>query len=108
MNKPARVVFCTCPDDATAERLARVVVEERLAACVNLLPGARSTYRWQETVESAAEILMVIKTTESAYPALARRLAELHPYDVPEIVAMRVADGLPAYLEWIDSCVTAS
>ena len=108
MSESARVVLCTCPDEATAERLARLLVEERLAACVNLLHPARSIYRWQDNVEIATETLMVIKTTATAWPALERRLAGAHPYEVPEIITLQVADGLPAYLEWIGSCVTAS
>lgn len=102
------MVFCTCPDDATAERLAGMLVAERLAACVNLLGGARSIYRWQEKLETATETLMVIKTTTAAYPALERRLAEAHPYEVPEILALQVSDGLPAYLKWIASCTAVS
>jgi periplasmic divalent cation tolerance protein len=108
MEEPARMVFCTCPDSATAERLAGMLVEERLAACVNLLHGARSIYRWQEKVESATETLMVIKTTAAVYSALASRLAEEHPYEIPEIIALQVADGLPGYLEWVNSCVAVS
>jgi periplasmic divalent cation tolerance protein len=107
MNEPCRMVFCTCPDDA-AGRLASMLVEEGLAACVNLLRGARSIYRWQDRVETATETLMVIKTTAAVYPALERRLAAEHPYDVPEILALQVADGLPAYREWIGSCTVAS
>jgi periplasmic divalent cation tolerance protein len=76
-------------------------VDERLAACVNLLPGVRSVYRWQGAVEEAGEILLLIKTTRTALPALQARLVALHPYELPELLAVEAADGLPAYLAWI-------
>jgi len=97
----ALLVFTNCPDHASAERIARSVLEERLAACVNILAGSHSLYRWQGAIESASEVPVLLKTTEARYPALAARIAELHPYSVPEIIALTVADGLPAYLEWI-------
>ena len=97
------VLLClsTCPDRATAERLAESLVSERLAACVNVLPGMRSTYRWQGTLEQADEVLMMIKTTRARYPALQARLPELHPYELPELVAVEACSGLPAYLDWV-------
>jgi len=97
----ALVCFSTCPDTATAEYIARVLVEDRLAACVNLLPGVRSVYRWEGEVAVDDEVLLMIKTTQDRLPALRDRLVALHPYDVPELVAVTVADGLPAYLRWI-------
>jgi periplasmic divalent cation tolerance protein len=97
--------MCTCPDTSTAERIAGVLVENGLAACVNLLPGATSVYRWRGRVERTTETLMVIKTTRSGYPALEERLAQEHPYEVPEIVALDISAGLTPYLDWIDSCV---
>ena len=93
--------LCTCPDRATAERLATVLVEERLAACVNLLPGLRSVYRWQGAVEQADEVLLLVKTTRARYPALEARLPALHSYELPELVAVESAGGLPAYLQWV-------
>ena len=91
----------TCPDAETAARLARALVEERLAACVNRLPGARSTYRWQGEIHDDAEVLLLIKTTRERFDALRDRLAELHPHEVPELVALEIADGLPSYLGWL-------
>jgi len=95
------VVLCTAPDAATAERLARTLVEEGLAACVNLLAPCQSVYRWQGNLECASEVPMIIKTTAGNYPRLEARLAELHPYEVPEILALPVEAGLPTYLTWV-------
>ncbi len=98
---PILVVLCTCPDDAVAKNLASGLVHRRLAACVNVLPGIRSIYRWQGRVEEGGEVLMVIKAPEATYPALERWLQEQHPYDVPEIIALPVERGLPGYLEGV-------
>lgn len=95
------VVLCNTPDLATANRLAEQLIEERLAACVNILPACRSVYRWQGAIESAEEIPLLIKTTGDVYPILQARLVELHPYEVPEIIALSVDQGLPAYLDWL-------
>jgi periplasmic divalent cation tolerance protein len=95
------VCFCTCPDADSAARLADALVAERLAACVNLLPGLRSVYRWQGTIERSDEILLLIKTTDARLPALSARVLELHPHELPEVVAVEVAGGLSAYLEWV-------
>jgi len=93
--------FCTCPDQASAERLATALVEERLVACATLLPAARSIYRWQGAIEQADEVLVLLKTTRARYPALEARLPALHPYELPELVAVESAAGLPAYLHWV-------
>lgn len=97
------VLLClsTCPDRATADRIADALVDEGLAACVTLLPGAQSVYRWQGRVERGEEVQLLIKTTRTAFAALRERLCALHPHEVPELVACDVADGLPAYLDWI-------
>ncbi|MEI7443992.1 MAG: divalent-cation tolerance protein CutA [Burkholderiales bacterium] len=95
------IVLTTVPDAACADRIARALVDERLAACVTALGPARSTYRWQGAVESAEELPLLIKTTADAWPALRERLRALHPYEVPEMLAWRAADGWPAYLDWV-------
>ncbi|MCG2575768.1 divalent-cation tolerance protein CutA [Dechloromonas sp. XY25] len=95
------LVLTNCPDEETANAIALAVVEEKLAACVNILPRVQSVYRWQGSVESAAEIPLLIKTTGRNYAALEARIAALHPYDVPEIIALPIARGLPAYLNWV-------
>lgn len=94
-------MLVTAPDEATAAALARALVTERLAACVNRLPGVRSTYRWQGELHDEAEVLLIAKTTAAGYPALERRIRELHPYEVPEIVALPIEHGSTPYLAWL-------
>lgn len=94
------VAYCTCPDADSAARVARALVDERLAACVTRLPGTRSCYRWEGKVEEATEELLMIKTTAARLEALERRLHELHPYDVPEFLTVP-AGGSRAYLDWV-------
>jgi len=98
-------VNTTVPDRATADRVASVAVTERLAACAHVDGPLQSTYRWQGAVETATEWSCRLKTTAERLPALIARIRELHPYDVPEIVAQDVADGDPAYLRWIQESV---
>ena len=96
-----RVVLITAPDAAAAENLARALVEERLAACVNVLPGVRSFYRWEGSVQDDAELLLVAKTRAERVGALAARVNELHPYDLPEILELPATGGSKAYLDWV-------
>ena len=95
------LVITNCPDEACANAIALAAVEARLAACVNILPRVQSVYRWQGAVEAASEVPLLIKTTAAAYPALEAKIRELHPYELPEIVALDIARGLPAYLAWL-------
>lgn len=95
------LVFTHCPDQATADSLAAALVELRLAACVNLLAPCRSVYRWQGVVESADEIPLLIKTTNERYAAVESEIRARHPYELPEIVAVPIDKGLPAYLQWL-------
>lgn len=103
MDNEVLLVFITFASAEDAKRLASALVTENLAACVSLVPGVESFYRWQGSVQSGAEILGLIKTTALAYPALEIRIRELHSYQVPEIVAFPVSRGLPAYLDWVRS-----
>lgn len=98
----------TCPDAATAARIARALVDERLAACVNRVPGVSSTYRWQGEVHDDSEVLLVIKTRRECLDALRARLPALHPYAVPELIALEIADGYHPYLDWIAAASTQS
>jgi periplasmic divalent cation tolerance protein len=101
MAEEAVVVFTTFPDQDTARRIVRTLVEERLIACGNLVPGVESIYRWKGEVETASEVFAVLKTEQARYVALESRLKELHPYEVPECIMLRVRDGLPDYLQWV-------
>ncbi|WP_460728990.1 divalent-cation tolerance protein CutA [Lysobacter rhizosphaerae] len=102
------LAYSTCPDAASADAIARVLVDERLAACVNRLPGVHSTYRWQGQVEQADEVLLLIKTTADRLDALTARLRTLHPYELPELIAVEACAGLPAYLDWVSAETTLS
>ncbi len=95
------VALCTCDDSDTATRLARLLVQQRLAACVNLIHGIQSVYEWEGSLETAGEILLVIKTSRSRLPALKACITEQHPYDVPELITLAITDGLPDYLSWL-------
>lgn len=96
-----RVVLCNCPPDHAA-RIARTVVEEKLAACVNLVSGVTSFYIWKGEFCEDAETTLVIKTADDRFEALRDRITELHPYTVPEIVALQVADVNAAYAAWVE------
>lgn len=96
----ALLVYSACPNVETARRIADALVEERLAACVSMLPGMASTYRWQGAIERAEEVLLVAKTVAERREALQARLVELHPYELPEVIAVEAA-ALPDYFDWI-------
>jgi periplasmic divalent cation tolerance protein len=98
---PVHVVLVTAPDAEVGARLARAIVEERLAACVNVVPGVRSIYRWQGAVQDDTEVLLVMKTRADRVDALGARVRELHPYDVPEVLALAAAGGSADYLAWV-------
>ncbi|MDE2155106.1 MAG: divalent-cation tolerance protein CutA [Xanthomonadaceae bacterium] len=93
--------YCSCPDAASAQAIAATLVDERLAACVSRLPGVSSTYRWQGVVTTGSEELLLIKTTTGCFEELKARLLVLHPYEVPELVAVPVQHGHAAYLDWV-------
>ena len=97
-----RLVLTTCPDMGTAEAIAAALVQGRLAACISILPGARSVYEWKGTVETEEEHLLLIKTREDKYQELERAILDRHPYELPEIIAVPIEDGLGGYLAWID------
>ena len=98
---PALLVTCACPDRDAADALARLLVEQRLAACVQVLPGVRSTYRWEGAIECADEALLLAKTWDDRLEALVAALQAAHPYALPEIMAVPAAGGLAAYLDWV-------
>ncbi len=97
------VVLSTCASAEEAEKVARRLVEQRLAACVNVMPGVRSYYRWKDAIESAGEWLLVIKSSRDLFPRLRVELEAVHSYEVPELVAVPIVDGAPNYLNWLDN-----
>jgi periplasmic divalent cation tolerance protein len=100
---PVVVVQCSCPDAESAGRIAEALVGERLAACVQALPGVASTFRWQGEVQVADEVLLLIKTSRARLEALKARLPDLHPYDLPELIVLDAVDGLERYLRWVEA-----
>lgn len=101
MASDTLMALCTCPDEAVARDLATALVEARLAACVNVLPGIGSVYRWQGEVESATEVLLIMKTTTACWDRLVAAVTAQHPYELPELIAVPVSNGLTPYLNWI-------
>jgi periplasmic divalent cation tolerance protein len=101
MPDPVLLCYCSCPDAASARALAEAVVGEGLAACVNHLSGVRSTYRWKGELTTDSEELLLIKTTETRFAALKERILALHPYELPELIAVPVTQGHQAYLDWV-------
>jgi periplasmic divalent cation tolerance protein len=100
-----RLILCTFPGVDQAREIGRALVEAQFAACVNLIPGVESIYRWQGAVEASAEVLAVFKTTASAFPAFESRLLELHPYEVPEIITLRPEQVAETYARWVSESV---
>lgn len=101
------LIQCACPDAACADAIARALVDDRLAACVQVLPSIRSTYRWHGVVEQADEVLLQAKTTQASVDAAMTRIAALHPHEVPEVIALTVAAAAPAYAAWVREQVDA-
>ena len=97
-------ILCTCPDEASANMISKELVGQGVAACVNILPGISSTYLWQGEIETSHEILLLIKSVSARYPELERIIVSLHPYELPEIIAVSVDRGLPDYLHWVKQC----
>jgi periplasmic divalent cation tolerance protein len=96
-----RVAFITAPDEEAGTRIARALVEERLVACVNLVSGVRSVYRWEGAVQEDAEVLLVVKTRADRAGDLVDRVVELHPYELPEVLLVPAVGGNPPYLDWV-------
>jgi periplasmic divalent cation tolerance protein len=97
------LVLSSCPDAASAQALSTALLSERLAACVNRMPGVKSMYRWQNQVERDDEVLLLIKTRADLYPQLEAMIKDMHPYELPEIIAVPISQGSAEYLAWIDS-----
>jgi periplasmic divalent cation tolerance protein len=99
------VVLTTCANEKEAEKLARALLDDRLAACVNVIPRMRSLYHWKGTIESADECLLLIKSSRELFEPLSTALRKLHSYEVPELLALPVVDGEPNYLNWLESSI---
>ncbi|MFZ0255609.1 MAG: divalent-cation tolerance protein CutA [Gammaproteobacteria bacterium] len=102
---PYILVLSTCPDEATAERLAANLIDAKLAACVNILGPLRSIYRWQGAVQKDDEMLLIVKTHLGRYPEVERLIVQQHPYELPEVVQVAIGGGSAAYLSWIGHCL---
>jgi periplasmic divalent cation tolerance protein len=100
-EQDVQIVFCTVPDADSGQRIADHLVEYRLAACVNLLPAVESVYRWEGELRTDSEILLMIKSRCADYAGLEAAIRKLHPYELPEIIAVPVSNGLPGYLDWV-------
>lgn len=98
------LVLSTCPDSSSSRDIAAALIDGEAAACVNIVPGLRSVYRWQGSIVEDGEELLLIKTTAERYPVVEQTIQARHPYDVPEIIAVPLAAGLTAYLSWIEEC----
>ncbi len=101
-----QIILCSCPDQKTAGHIAEHMIKHRLAACVNIVPGITSVYQWQGKLESAQEHLLIIKSHSDKYQAIETKIKQIHPYELPEIIAVPIEHGLPEYLQWIDTCLS--
>ena len=102
MSGDLQLGFCTCPNEEIAGKIADKLVADQLAACVNIVPGITSVYRWQGAVEHGQEVLLIIKTSETVWPRLEQCIQALHPYELPEIIAVPIHTGQADYIKWIE------
>jgi periplasmic divalent cation tolerance protein len=100
-----QLILCTCPDQNSAETIAKQLVSQQLAACVNIMPGLTSVYQWQGEIETAQEHLLMIKSQQQQFAAIETAIKAIHPYQLPEIIAVAIEQGSADYLKWIDSCL---
>lgn len=105
MNNQYLIVFCTVPDEDTALQISKALVGEKLAACCNIVRGIRSIYFWENKICDDSEMLLIIKSTTPSYHNLQRRIQDLHPYDVPEVLAIPISEGSQEYLKWVNENV---
>jgi len=101
-----QIILCTCPDHKTAENIATSLVREKLAACVNIIADVTSIYEWQGQTEKSQEHQLIIKSHHSKYTEIENKIKRLHPYELPEIIAVPIERGLPEYLQWINTCLS--
>ena len=104
---PSQLIFCSVPNQATADKITRLLLEQQLVACVNIFPAVQSVYRWQGKIESADELLLMMKSEQHCYHAIESLIVSQHPYEIPEVIAVSIEQGLPSYLQWIHSCLSS-
>ena len=102
LDENKRIVLVSVPSKESALHIARRLVEQKLAACVNIIPGIKSVYRWQGKIEEDSELLLIIKTSSTRYKELQESVVHLHPYDTPEVISLGITEGFEKYLDWID------
>jgi periplasmic divalent cation tolerance protein len=108
MPTSAQLILCSCPSHECAEKIAATLLEKRLAACVSISAPMTSLFMWHEKLQKEEEVMLIIKSTQQRYAALETCLKSEHPYELPEIIAVSVKDGLPAYLNWLTECTKQS
>ncbi len=108
MSTSALLILCNCPDHECAEKIAITLLEKQVAACITISAPVTSLYMWQEKLQKEREVMLIIKSTQESYPALETCLKSEHPYELPEIIAVSVEKGLPAYLNWLTECTKES
>lgn len=101
-----QIIFCTCPNQESAQLVANTLVDQQLAACVTILPGSTSVYRWKDKIETSEEHLLIIKSKKAVFTQLEQTILAVHPYELPEIVAVPIISGSAAYLAWIEDNVS--
>lgn len=101
-----QIILCSCPDQKTAEEIATHLVKGKLAACVNIIAGVTSIYEWQGQIEKSQEQQLLIKSHSAKYAEIEDKIKKLHPYELPEIIAVPIERGLPEYLQWINTCLS--
>lgn len=101
-----QIILCTCPDIKTGNDIASMLIKNKLAACINIVPGITSVYEWQGKIETSQEHLLIIKSHQCRYTLIESAIVEMHPYELPEIITVPIEQGLPDYLQWIDSCLS--
>jgi len=101
LDEEQRIVLISVPNKDLASHIARSLVEQKLAACVNIIPGVKSIYRWEDKIQEDSELLLIVKTRATCYTALEESVVKMHPYDTPEIISLDISQGFAAYLNWI-------
>lgn len=97
-----QLILCTCPDKISAQKIAQALITKKLAACVNMIPNITSIYEWEGKVVEETEVLLLIKTKQNLFTQLSDEITHIHPYDIPEVIALDIAQGNPDYMHWLN------